>query len=62
MWSTYNEKVHILLITAAVIVLALAFCQTFGGDYKPGKPKLEWVSGATIISTMIQVSHLSVYF
>jgi Ca2+-transporting ATPase len=49
MWITYNDKVLILLSIAAVISLAVGLYQTFGGEHKPGEPKVEWVEGVAII-------------
>lgn len=43
MWIMYNDKVLILLSIAAVISLAVGLYQTFGGEHKPGEPKVEWV-------------------
>ncbi|KAI8648543.1 Calcium-transporting ATPase [Fusarium keratoplasticum] len=49
MWITYNDKVLILLSIAAVISLAVGLYQTFGGERKPGEPKVEWVEGVAIV-------------
>lgn len=49
MWITYNDKVLILLSIAAVISLAVGLYQTFGGEHKPGEPKVEWIEGVAII-------------
>jgi Ca2+-transporting ATPase len=48
-WMAYNDKVLLLLTGAAVISLALGLYQTFGGEHKPGEPKVEWVEGVAII-------------
>lgn len=52
-WTTYNDKVLILLTIAAVISLALGLYQTFGGEHKPGEPKVEWVEGVAIIVAIV---------
>ncbi|KAI5467732.1 putative calcium P-type ATPase [Mariannaea sp. PMI_226] len=49
MWITYNDKVLILLSIAAVISLGVGLYQTFGGEHKPGEPKVEWIEGVAII-------------
>ncbi|XEU98716.1 hypothetical protein FSHL1_004003 [Fusarium sambucinum] len=54
-WTTYNDKVLILLTIAAVVSLALGLYQTFGGDHKPGEPKVEWVEGVAIIVAIVIV-------
>lgn len=52
-WTTYNDKVLILLTIAAVISLALGLYQTFGGEHKPGEPRVEWVEGVAIIVAIV---------
>ncbi|UNI18247.1 plasma membrane calcium [Purpureocillium takamizusanense] len=52
MWITYNDKVLILLSIAAVISLGVGLYQTFGGEHKPGEPKVEWVEGVAIIAAI----------
>ncbi|KAJ4008150.1 plasma membrane calcium [Fusarium irregulare] len=54
-WTTYNDKVLILLTIAAAISLALGLYQTFGGEHKPGEPKVEWVEGVAIIVAIVIV-------
>ncbi|KAF4429571.1 Ca2+-transporting ATPase [Fusarium acutatum] len=54
-WATYNDKVLILLTIAAIISLALGLYQTFGGEHKKGKPKVEWVEGVAIIVAIVIV-------
>ncbi|KAF0645504.1 hypothetical protein FPSE5266_01817 [Fusarium pseudograminearum] len=54
-WTTYNDKVLILLTIAAVVSLALGLYQTFGGEHKPGEPKVEWVEGVAIIVAIVIV-------
>ncbi|KAK7738324.1 plasma membrane calcium [Cytospora paraplurivora] len=48
-WTTYNDRVLILLTIAAVVSLALGLFQTFGTPHKPGQPKVEWVEGVAIM-------------
>ncbi|RGP77654.1 ca2+-transporting atpase [Fusarium longipes] len=48
-WITYNDKVLIILSVAAVVSLAIGLYRTFGGEHKPGEPKVEWVEGVAII-------------
>ncbi|KAH6981148.1 hypothetical protein BKA56DRAFT_486015 [Ilyonectria sp. MPI-CAGE-AT-0026] len=55
MWITYNDKVLILLSIAAVISLAVGLYQTFGGEHKPGEPKVEWIEGVAIIAAIVIV-------
>lgn len=52
MWITYNDKVLILLSIAAVVSLAVGLYQTFGGEHKPGEPKVEWIEGVAIIAAI----------
>lgn len=52
-WTTYNDKVLILLTIAAVVSLALGLYQTFGGDHEEGEPKVEWVEGVAIIVAIV---------
>lgn len=52
-WTTYNDKVLILLTIAAIISLALGLYQTFGGEHKKGEPKVEWVEGVAIIVAIV---------
>ncbi|KAI5466687.1 hypothetical protein BGZ63DRAFT_476280 [Mariannaea sp. PMI_226] len=54
-WTTYNDKVLILLTIAAAVSLALGLYQTFGGDHEPGEPKVEWVEGVAILVAIIIV-------
>ncbi|KAJ3525945.1 hypothetical protein NM208_g11418 [Fusarium decemcellulare] len=54
-WTTYNDKVLILLTIAAVISLALGLYQTFGGEHEEGEPKVEWVEGVAIIVAIVIV-------
>jgi Ca2+-transporting ATPase len=54
-WMAYNDKVLLLLTGAAVISLALGLYQTFGGEHKPGEPKVEWVEGVAIIVAILIV-------
>lgn len=55
MWITYNDKVLILLSIAAVVSLGVGLYQTFGGEHKPGEPKVEWVEGVAIIVAIVIV-------
>lgn len=48
-WTTYNDRVLILLTIAAVVSLALGLFQTFGTAHKPGEPRVEWVEGVAIM-------------
>lgn len=52
-WTTYNDKVLILLTVAAVISLALGLYQTFGGEHEPGEPRVEWIEGVAIIVAIV---------
>ncbi|KAK6718237.1 hypothetical protein SNK03_001379 [Fusarium graminearum] len=52
-WTTYNDKVLILLTIAAMVSLALGLYQTFGGEHEPGEPKVEWVEGVAIIVAIV---------
>lgn len=52
-WTTYNDKVLILLTIAAVISLALGLYQTFGAEHEPGEPKVDWVEGVAIIVAIV---------
>ncbi|KAK7430778.1 plasma membrane calcium [Neonectria magnoliae] len=54
-WTTYNDKVLILLTIAAVVSLALGLYQTFGGEHEEGEPKVEWVEGVAIIVAIVIV-------
>lgn len=54
-WTTYNDKVLILLTFAAVISLALGLYQTFGGKHEPGSARVEWVEGVAILVAIIIV-------
>ena len=54
-WTTYNDKVLILLTIAAVVSLALGLYQTFGGDHEPGEPRVEWVEGVAIMVAIVIV-------
>ncbi|KAF7547256.1 hypothetical protein G7046_g9059 [Stylonectria norvegica] len=54
-WTTYNDKVLILLTIAAVVSLALGLYQTFGAEHKPGEPRVEWVEGVAIIVAIVIV-------
>ncbi|EAA27416.1 calcium P-type ATPase [Neurospora crassa OR74A] len=54
-WTTYNDKVLILLTIAAVVSLALGLYQTFGGKHEPGEAKVEWVEGVAIMVAIIIV-------
>ncbi|KAF7553258.1 hypothetical protein G7Z17_g3782 [Cylindrodendrum hubeiense] len=54
-WTTYNDKVLILLTIAAVVSLALGLYQTFGGDHEEGEPRVEWVEGVAIIVAIVIV-------
>ncbi|KAF5623465.1 Ca2+-transporting ATPase [Fusarium sp. NRRL 52700] len=54
-WTTYNDKVLILLTIAAILSLALGLYQTFGGEHKKGEPKVEWVEGVAIIVAIVIV-------
>ncbi|KAF5615708.1 Ca2+-transporting ATPase [Fusarium tjaetaba] len=54
-WTTYNDKVLILLTIAAIVSLALGLYQTFGGEHKKGEPKVEWVEGVAIIVAIVIV-------
>ncbi|TPX18076.1 uncharacterized protein E0L32_011846 [Thyridium curvatum] len=48
-WITFNDKILILLSIAAAVSLAVGLYQTFGGEHKPGEPKVEWIEGVAII-------------
>lgn len=52
MWITFNDKVLIMLSVAAVVSLAVGLYQTFGGEHKPGEPKVEWIEGVAIIAAI----------
>ncbi|KAA8623896.1 hypothetical protein SMACR_08979 [Sordaria macrospora] len=54
-WTTYNDKVLILLTIAAVVSLALGLYQTFGGKHEPGEAKVDWVEGVAIMVAIIIV-------
>ncbi|KAJ4272214.1 plasma membrane calcium [Fusarium torreyae] len=54
-WTTYNDKVLILLTIAAIISLALGIYQTFGGEHEEGQPRVEWVEGVAIIVAIVIV-------
>ncbi|KAH7133596.1 hypothetical protein EDB81DRAFT_804662 [Dactylonectria macrodidyma] len=54
-WTTYNDKVLILLTIAAVVSLALGLYQTFGGEHEEGEPRVEWVEGVAILVAIIIV-------
>ncbi|KAH7137229.1 hypothetical protein B0J13DRAFT_597030 [Dactylonectria estremocensis] len=54
-WTTYNDKVLILLTIAAVVSLALGLYQTFGGEHEKGEPRVEWVEGVAILVAIIIV-------
>ncbi|KAF5255159.1 hypothetical protein FANTH_139 [Fusarium anthophilum] len=54
-WTTYNDKVLILLTIAAIVSLALGLYQTFGGEHNKGEPKVEWVEGVAIIVAIVIV-------
>ncbi|ROV99672.1 hypothetical protein VSDG_03041 [Cytospora chrysosperma] len=54
-WTTYNDKILILLTIAAVISLALGLYQTFGTPHEPGEPRVEWVEGVAIIVAIVIV-------
>lgn len=53
MWTTYNDKVLILLTIAAVVSLALGLYQTFGGEHEKGEPRVEWIEGVAIIVAIV---------
>lgn len=55
MWIAFNDKVLILLSTAATVSLALGLYQTFGQPHGPGQPRVEWVEGVTIMTAIIIV-------
>jgi Ca2+-transporting ATPase len=52
-WTTYNDKVPILLTIAAVASLALGLYETFGGEHRKGESKVEWVEGVAIIVAIV---------
>ena len=54
-WTTYNDKVLILLTIAAVVSLALGLYTTFGVPHKDGEAKVEWVEGVAIMVAIIIV-------
>ncbi|KAF4970412.1 hypothetical protein FSARC_2556 [Fusarium sarcochroum] len=54
-WTTYNDKVLILLTIAAIVSLALGLYQTFGGEHEEGEPRVEWVEGVAIIVAIVIV-------
>jgi Ca2+-transporting ATPase len=54
-WTTYNDKVLILLTIAAVVSLALGLYQTFGTEHEEGEPQVEWVEGVAILVAIILV-------
>ncbi|ROW04736.1 hypothetical protein VMCG_04813 [Cytospora schulzeri] len=54
-WTTYNDRVLILLTVAAVVSLALGLFQTFGTTHEPGEPRVEWVEGVAIMVAIIIV-------
>lgn len=53
MWTTYNDKVLILLTIAAVVSLALGLYQTFGGEHEDNEPRVEWIEGVAIIVAIV---------
>lgn len=54
-WSTYNDKVLILLTIAAVVSLALGLYQTFGQQHDSGEARVEWVEGVAIMVAIVVV-------
>ncbi len=54
-WTTYNDKVLILLTIAAVVSLALGLYQTFGTPHEPNEPRVEWVEGVAIVVAIVIV-------
>lgn len=55
-WTTYNDKVLILLTVAAVVSLALGLYETFGGERKPGDPApVDWIEGVAICVAILIV-------
>jgi len=54
-WTTYNDKVLILLTIAAVVSLALGLFQTFGTEHEPGEARVEWVEGVAIMVAIVIV-------
>lgn len=54
-WTTYNDKVLILLTIAAVVSLALGLYQTFGTPHAPDEPKVEWVEAVAIMVAIVIV-------
>lgn len=53
MWTTYNDRVLILLTIAAVVSLALGLYQTFGGEHDEREPRVEWIEGVAIIVAIV---------
>ena len=52
-WSTYNDKVLMLLTAAAAISLAIGLYQSLDTSHAPGEPHIEWVQGVAIIIAII---------
>jgi Ca2+-transporting ATPase len=50
-----SDKVLILLSVVAAISLMLGLYQSFGQPHGPGEPRIEWVDGVTIMTTVIIV-------
>ena len=54
-WTTYNDKVLILLTIAAVVSLALGLYTTFGTPHAEGEARVEWVEGVAIMVAIVIV-------
>ena len=54
-WTTYNDKVLILLTIAAVVSLALGLYTTLGTAHPDGGARVEWVEGVAIMVAIIIV-------
>lgn len=55
-WTTYNDKVLILLTFAAVISLGLGLYETLGAERKPGEPTpVDWIEGVAICVAILLV-------
>jgi Ca2+-transporting ATPase len=52
MWIALHDNVLILLSVTSIISLALGLYQTFGQPHAPGKPRVEWVDGVTIMTAV----------
>ncbi len=54
-WTTYNDKVLILLTIASVVSLSLGLYQTLGTVHEEGEARVEWVEGVAIMVAILIV-------